>query len=474
MRLKIGPIEFSIGKSQTFVGRNDQLVFSNIDEALAAFVGTFNKHYTEHQFIEAFESIPEVFAPIDTIATAVASGDYQLVKRGKGDAEDEIVTDNKYWNAFTKQANFESSLNEVIYEDVVYFYVTGNSYMYKYVAPSLPKKMDYISAIHTLKPQFTEPILNYGQKYLKVVKASDIILGYEYTFLGQRDVLNPEDVIHDKYITTGVSESNNLKGMSPLKPAIPAIENLKAVYVARNTAYTKHGALGFMVSKKTDESGTVSLTPTEREDIERQLDDSYGFGLSSKGKRKNTIAILQQAVDFVRVGLSIKELEPFKETDTASDAIYGVLSVPTDLKPRQNGATFENQKQAYIRLYRQVAIPKAEQVANKLTKLLGLPPDQYIRVSFEHVEILQEDKKERSDVDWKNNQTWRLQFANGVITLNTWIRLSGGIANSGNVLYDKLIYDMDDGELAKVKELLKIKDSNNGERQSEQGSPGSE
>ena len=48
------------------------------------------------------------------------------------------------------------------------------------------------------------------------------------------------------------------------------MSNLIAVYEARNVIYVKRGGLGFIVSKKTDATGSIALTDDEKEQLLKQ------------------------------------------------------------------------------------------------------------------------------------------------------------------------------------------------------------
>ncbi len=92
------------------------------------------------------------------------------------------------------------------------------------------------------------------------------------------------------------------------------MSNLIAVYEARNVIYVKRGGLGFIVSKKTDATGSIALTDDEKEQLLKQNFEKYGV-------RKGQVpyGISDADIDFVRTNLSIAELQPFEET--LADAI---------------------------------------------------------------------------------------------------------------------------------------------------------
>jgi hypothetical protein len=63
---------------------------------------------------------------------------------------------------------------------------------------------------------------------------------------------------------------------------------------------------------------------------------------------------------------------------------------------------------------------------------------------FDHVDALQENKKEKADVDKVTGDTYQQRFLNGVATLNEWIIATGGDKVTTNPLYDKRLLEMDE------------------------------
>jgi hypothetical protein len=232
------------------------------------------------------------------------------------------------------------------------------------------------------------------------------------------------------------------------------MSNIIAVYQARNIIQVKQGALGMLVSKKSDASGLIPLTKKEKEELINDYQSSYGITGD-----KSPVGVTSMPMDFIRMGMSIKDLEPFTETEQSTAAIYKALGIDTDLMPRVENSTFENMKSAERNLYQNVCIGIGQNIARILTNLLGYNKEgKSIKVSYDHIEVLQENKLERSRVDGFNNTTYLSQFTNGIITLNQW-RNKIGEEDEKNPLYDKLVYNMSPDELDTVKSILSIKSS---------------
>lgn len=155
-----------------------------------------------------------------------------------------------------------------------------------------------------------EPV--YGNMPLfGIAQTEDIIRSYrlEYGWNGSLEI-PPYQIWHDR---DGNAEFYSgamfLKSKSRLASQNKPMSNLIAVYEARNVIYVKRGGLGFIVSKKTDATGSIALTDDEKEQLLKQNFEKYGV-------RKGQVpyGISDADIDFVRTNLSIAELQPFEET----------------------------------------------------------------------------------------------------------------------------------------------------------------
>lgn len=137
-----------------------------------------------------------------------------------------------------------------------------------------------------------------------------------------------------------------LKSKSRLASQNKPMSNLIAVYEARNVIYVKRGGLGFIVSKKTDATGSIALTDDEKEQLLKQNFEKYGV-------RKGQVpyGISDADIDFVRTNLSIAELQPFEETLADAINIAGAYGIPAVLVPRKDQSTFSNQATAEKSVY---------------------------------------------------------------------------------------------------------------------------
>ena len=403
-------------------------------------------------FMELYHSVPEVFFPIDYIASRIAGATF-LLKRIK---DDSVVWNNKPMNAIMSQPNCLTTWTEFVYQHHVYKLATGNSYVRAAMSNAFKgaDKYKYCSNFWVLPANYMniEPVLGSRVPVFGIAEKEDLIRCYRLSYGANGCYDIPVfQIWHDRDGVPGYENSGSLftKSRSRLESQLKPISNLIAVYEARNVIYVKRGGLGFIISRKQDETGTVAMTDKEKKDILGQVNDRYGIG-----KGQSPYGISDIPIDFIRTNLSIKELEPFEETLADAISIAGAYGIPAVLVPRKDQSTFSNQSTAEKAVYSSKIIPMAKQFCNDLSTFLGLTENGlYLEADFSDVDCLQNGRKEAEEVKTAINDRCRSQFECGLITLNDW-RAQIGESQIDNPLFEKLKFDMSDEELNKVNRVI--------------------
>lgn len=369
-----------------FAQKGKDYYYSITDPNLGTLLSAFNGGYSEANMMVLLQSVPELFFPVNAIASRVKNGIYKLI-----DAKGEEVTDNKLWNKILQGPNWQYSFSDFIWHAVAYKLVTGNRYGYAYVPSTMKIKHANIQALWLLPSHYVSIKMKLPRpSYLTTLAASDYIDSYTY-FGGDimDQALTPENVVHEIYMKMGdASDIITGKGISPFKAAEYPLSNILAVYSARNVIYVKRGPLGAIVSAAKDAAGTVSFTPTQKRDVIADLTAKYGLG-----RNQSPFAVTNQPIDYKRFGSTIQELEPFKETEASAAAIAGCIGVPMSLLPKGQDAKFSNLDISERNLYENVIFAEGDDFCQFLTKL-GRFEEIGCRVvvSYEHVSALQDDK----------------------------------------------------------------------------------
>ena len=402
-------------------------------------------------FMQLFRSVPEVFFPIDYIASRIAGSDFQL-KKSK---DDSIVWENKRMNQILTKPNCLMSWKELIYQHFVYKLCTGNAYMRAAMAENLKDvaKFKYCSNFWELPADHVdvEPVSQFDIPVFGIADEDEIIKCYRLDYgVYNRTAIPPFQVWHDRDgAPEFISSGSFLKGHSRLASNLKPISNLIAVYEARNVIYVKRGALGFLVSQKVDDGGTTAMTPEEKKNI---IDSHYGkYGVDG---RHLPYGISDVPLSFVRTNLSITELQPFEETLTDAIQLAGAYGIPSVLVPRKDQSTFSNQAAAEKAVYTSVIIPMAKHFCRRLTAFLSLDEaGYYLDCNFDSVDCLQQGMKEKEEVKTLVNKRCKEQFHAGLISINDW-RAQIEESRFEEELFDKTLFEMSDEERERIKTIL--------------------
>ena len=403
-------------------------------------------YVVDENYLGMFESIPEVFFPIDYIASRIAGAQF-VVKKVK---DDSVVWRNKPMNQILSEPNCLMSFRELVYLHFVYRFATGNSYIRAAMSDSFENSLKYewcsnywvlpSDRVNIRKPTLEVPLFGIAEK-------KDLISDFEVLVGGSTLHIPQWQVWHDR--DGAISTTNYLKSNSRLKSQTKPISNLIAVYEARNVIYVKRGGLGFLVNEQSDQSGSVALKPEEAKELLTQHYEKYGLkGYQLPYGFSNT------PLSFVRTNLSINELMPFDETLADAISIAGAYGIPAVLVPRKDQSTFSNQSAAEKSVYSSQIIPLTKQFCKDFTKFLGLEQkEMYLDCDFSFVDCLQEGMKEAEEVKTKVNLRCKVQFDNGLISINDW-RAQIGESKLEGELFDKVKFLMTDEELQQINRVI--------------------
>jgi hypothetical protein len=366
--------------------------------------------YAMQNFVELFYSLPEVFAPINEIASRVADANWQLLKSWN----DEIDYSDPWFNEKFEKPNALTSMRDMVYNAVCYEILTGRQFFYKNKPDELPDEYKSILSWGNLPAHAVNVLHRENVDPYSSTSIEDFINGYTVPLEnGNIRRFEPNEVM--PIVHFSLDKPNDFNRSNPkIRAAAPAIRNLLPVYEARGTIYLKRGSMGFWVSKKEDADGTVSLNKQEKRELRNEHNSNYGL---TNGR--DPIGISGAPIDFVRSGMSIQELQPFDETLADAAAIYGVMRVPPHLIPRKDHSTFANAAADMKSFYINVIIPWATRYAQIWTNDFRLRDfRRWIKPNYDHIGELQENKKEASEVDKQKTDTAILRYEKGITTRN--------------------------------------------------------
>lgn len=406
----------------------------DIDSIIGRFSG-----YAGSNLYTLYKEISEIQFPINYIIQRATKPMFVV----KSFRTDEIIWNNERLNKLLENINPYYSFKDYIANSILMRLLNGNSYCYAATDPMFKDKLyKYCNAFYVLPSHHVDILTyKYNTDLYSALSKDEIIKGYEMSINGLKYTLDPNCILH---IKDNIDfESRTLKAYSRLQSQKYPISNLVSVYEARNVIYTKRGALGAIVSKMGDSTGLVAMTDKEKKELHDDFYANYGLDYN---KRQHLISRIP--FEFVQMGMSIKDLEPFRETFNDAVQIAGCFQIDKELIPREDNSTYSNQKDAEIKTFSNVVQPLVSEELAYQSRFMGLVnDDMYFDAIWDDVAVLQQAKYERETSNKVITERCKVEFESGLITLNDW-RIKLGMEAIENTLYDKTLLEMTDAERA--------------------------
>lgn len=403
-------------------------------------------------FVFLYNHIPEVQFPIEYLTSRICNGIF-TVKRWSDDSSvyadsaktsiDRLVAQKM--KSFLTKPNSLQTFKQFLKQYFTYKYLVGNSFVFAsgvYLGSNIFEYCEnfWVLPAHNVVIDYgTRPVLFWSRKDFTVISKYKIL----------QNNYDPKLVLHAKDLEPLEMTDKYFYGCSRLQAQQYPVANLCAVYEARNVIYTKRGALGAMINKKTDTDGFIPLTDDEKDKIRKQHNEVYGLG-----QNKMPYAIVDVPMEYVQFGMSIQDLQPFDETLASASVLAGAYNIDSVLIPRKDQSTFSNLKEAEAKVYTSMVIPEAKDFCEIFSNFLGLNElGYYLDVNYDHVEVLADANNKKETSKRSITERCKIEFNAGIITLNEW-RTAIGKEKSTNPVYDKTIFEMDESELLLVKQKI--------------------
>lgn len=332
---------------------------------------------------------------------------------------DEYEDDKGQLHNLLRQPNPLQSTYEWLRQHKVNREVFGNGYIYASVPVGWEGKFNYqdISVINNLPPYCIAPVLT--GNWMDATTKDEIISSYEFSYFnGKKRALHPNTVLHlnnvnisfDKDFTTGKSDLLSLK--------MP-ITNIDKAYESRNVLITKRGPVGILTSDmKNDVVGSLPLDDDQVGQVQKAFDK---YGLMHD---QYTHIISPLPLTYTKMGSDLKDLMLFEEIESNAIAVCNSLGVPEDLVRyyiRKGGLSNETSV-GERRLYDSTIIPESKDFIIGLNNFLNTK-DLGIEIigSFDHLNVLQENKKDMAQTNKFNGEVSERAFRSGAIVYNDYL-----------------------------------------------------
>jgi phage portal protein BeeE len=320
---------------------------------------------------------------------------------------------------FTQRPNPLQSCKEFNYERYYMYFTFGNNYIYLN-NPLQTYNTDILTVqtMYNLPSEYVD-VKQTGKIYDQT-ELKGIIEKYCLTNYNPIKDFDVDRVIHFNDLNVS-NIGNSIIGSSRLEVLKFPITNTQLAFEAMNVILKSRGMQGIIKANNKDATGTqIPLNKSAKDEIDATFKSEYGL----KDNQKQYL-ISYTDIDFIKTVMNSKELGIYEEFSNNAMIISNGLGVPPELyKTYITGATFENQIQAVRRLYQDTIIPLVENEDQYYTERLGL--QNYgleLRTSFDHVEALQEARKEKAIALSMNARTGETAYNNNIIKWNQYLEL---------------------------------------------------
>ncbi|GIV35394.1 MAG: hypothetical protein KatS3mg031_2929 [Chitinophagales bacterium] len=346
---------------------------------------TFNK--IDHA--AAYLSIPEIHIVINIKARAFSNA------RFSGDAQTLKLLQEPNWLQSGKEFLLYTKIMREVY---------GNEYIFVL----RPFGMNTPRALYSLMPLYVKAKIKQDAPYFFTTEPE---VEYKYDDNKHKLVLNQADVIH--FTSNRFQIGNEIAGNSTLDALTPVINNIINAYEARGVLLRYRGALGILSNETKDGVGNpYVMDEKEKQRIQQEYSN---YGLRSD---QYQIIITNQSVKWQQMTVDPDKLGIFEEIRESYNKILDAFGVPPDLVTRQQGSTYENQRQAELGFYVRTIIPEMSEWIAGINSALG----SNITAEYTHLPIFNDNIKTRNENLIARVNALSRMLADGVIDKNVYLR----------------------------------------------------
>ena len=337
-----------------------------------------------------YVDIPELRTVINKRATMMASNEPKLYDKSGNIVESHWLLD------LIKKPNAVQSWSDVVYS------ISVQDALYSNVVCYAPLRSFNQRNLFVTLPANKLEIMLSGKK-LKQMDKEDLIDKFIFTYDdNSKEHIQWKDAI---YLTTA-DGMNIVKPISRIDSVKYPLSNIQAQYKKRNVLLENIGAIGILSAQQNDMGGAIPMSPEERDQIRK---DWYR-------RSKDELLITEANVNWQPMSYPTKDLLLFEELNADKIALIDVYGLNINIFSSEKGSTFTNVRDSIRMCYTDTIIPETQQIYDSIINQFGLDEEgYYLEACFDHLPILQTDKKEEAEVRKTNSETIKSLFDMGVI-----------------------------------------------------------
>lgn len=376
----------------------------------------------------AYELCFPLASVVDRLAQYDLNGKIEILKlkgKGKDDYAKGAWADNM--NKLFAQPNPLQSWEQFRGQQNVYKRIFG----FCPILPIVPVGLNYAVSMVNLPPWL------FGVKGTKDIlyatKPSDLIREYTVNLLGKSLTFTPDKLFLIKDGFFQDESTDYLLPQSRLVGLDMAISNVCAAMEADNVLLKKRGPLGFIshdaAATKDSVAGYLPMTQKEKDELQQSL-SNYGLSLT-----QYQYVISRQAAKWNPMSYDVNQLGT-KETVIAGEKAichrYGFPYVMYE----ETEAVYANGLNAAKSVYQNEVIPASNKDMKEYNYFFKAEENNaVITTDFTHLPVLQEDELMRATAAKAWNEALKMEYDNGLITINQWLTARGYDTIPGGDVY---------------------------------------
>ncbi len=215
---------------------------------------------------------------------------------------------------------------------------------------------------------------------------------FRFNFQNTQKVFSKEDVCHIRMFNPTATHSiNHIEGLSPIQVAATVVQSGNDRQDASANLRQNRGVFGIVTDK-----GTYPMTPEEA-DMAQKAFDKKTTGTDKYGK----VMWTNKDLNYIQMAMSPSDLQLIEGGVVDLRAICNVFGLDSSLFNDPENKTYSNRTEAEKSMFTNCIIPLSKKKSADLTRYLcpNLFPGKTVRLrqDFKHIEVLQENFKEKSD-----------------------------------------------------------------------------
>lgn len=374
------------------------------------------------EYLDSYNDIPELNAIINLKANSFSNGKIKAYKPSKtGELTDISYSDPVI--SILKKPNFFQAEKEFLKQTKSFHEIFGNEYLYILAGTGTRKLSSFIStvkALSSLPPNLVD--CDYTQSIPWFEQPRDQMPdGIKYTYSLGNNKTQPLDndfLIHlndNRATIKDPQKKDFLVGESKMKALTPAINNMRMAYETRGVILANRGALGILSNDSADAAGQIPMTGEERNEVYKQYENNYG-GLPGQ----KSIIITNARLKWQPMTVAPDKLGLFDECQEDFFRMCDSYGTPQELFSSTTGTTFENQNQAFKRLYDNTIIPEANEWIGALQSYFYPNGEVILCMDYSHLSVFQEDLELNASALGSLITALSKAFADGALTIEEY------------------------------------------------------